>query len=269
LQERIYLCTIEWIIPIGLLTVNIITTMALSSITKKLIMSISGLFLILFLLLHTTINFFAVVDAFKGTWGAPAGEGWYAGGCWFMATPVIDIMVPVLAAGFFVHIIYAFILTIGNYKARGTQRYAIPHQGKAESWASKNMLVLGVIVLGFAAFHMSHFWAEMQYVEWFKGEHVAPESVYALMEITFGKWWMVAIYIVWFAALWFHLTHGFWSALQTIGWSNQIWEKRLECAGKALATLFFVCLTVTAIVAYCVANGIIPGSVLTCCCGGC
>ena len=243
--------------------------MALSSITKKLIMSVSGLFLILFLLLHTTINFFAVVDAFKGTWGAPAGEGWYAGGCWFMATPVIDIMVPVLAAGFFVHIIYAFILTIGNYKARGTQRYAIPHQGKAESWASKNMLVLGVIVLGFAAFHMSHFWAEMQYVEWFKGEHVAPESVYALMELTFGKWWMVAIYIVWFAALWFHLTHGFWSALQTIGWSNQIWEKRLECAVKALATLFFVCLTVTAIVAYCVANGIIPGSVLTCCCGGC
>ena len=243
--------------------------MALSSITKKLIMSISGLFLILFLLLHTTINFFAVVDAFKGTWGAPAGEGWYAGGCWFMATPVIDIMVPVLAAGFFVHIIYAFILTIGNYKARGTQRYAVPHKGKAESWASKNMLVLGVIVLGFAAFHMSHFWAEMQYVEWFKGEHVAPESVYALMEITFGKWWMVAMYIVWFAALWIHLTHGFWSALQTIGWSNQIWEKRLECAGKALATLFFVCLTVTAVVAYCVANGIIPGSVLSCCCGCC
>jgi succinate dehydrogenase / fumarate reductase cytochrome b subunit len=116
---------------------------------------------------------------------------------------------------------------------------------------------------------MSHFWAEMQYVEWFKGDHVAPESVYALMELTFKNWWMVALYIVWFVALWFHLTHGFWSALQTIGWSNQIWEKRLECAGKALATLFFVCLTVTAVVAYCVANGIIPGSVLTCCCGGC
>jgi succinate dehydrogenase / fumarate reductase cytochrome b subunit len=66
---------------------------------------------------------------------------------------------------------------------------------------------------------------------------------------------MVAIYIVWFAALWFHLTHGFWSALQTIGWSNKIWEKRLMCAGKALATLFFVLLTATAIVAHLVANG--------------
>ena len=79
--------------------------MALSSITKKLIMSISGLFLILFMLLHTTINTFAVVDFFKGTWGEAAGEGWYASGCWFMATPVIDIMVPVLALGFFVHIV--------------------------------------------------------------------------------------------------------------------------------------------------------------------
>ena len=211
--------------------------MALSSITKKLIMSISGLFLILFLLLHTTINFFAVIDAFKGTWGAPAGEGWYAGGCWFMATPVIDIMVPILALGFFVHIIYAGILTYGNYKARGPQRYAVAHKGKAESWASKNMLVLGVIVLGFVAFHMSHFWAEMQYVEWFKGEHVAPESVYALMEITFGKLWMVIIYIVWFAALWFHLTHGFWSALHTLGWNNKIWFERWRVIGNIYSTI--------------------------------
>ena len=239
--------------------------MALSSITKKLIMSISGLFLILFLLLHTTINFFAVVDAFKGTWGAPAGEGWYAGGCWFMATPVIDIMVPILALGFFVHIIYAGILTYGNYKARGPQRYAVAHKGKAESWASKNMLVLGVIVLGFVAFHMSHFWAEMQYVEWFKGEHVAPESVYALMEITFGKLWMVIIYIVWFAALWFHLTHGFWSAFQTIGLSNSIWEKRLYCLGKIFVGIIVLGFSIVAVNAFLQANGFIGGA----CCGCC
>ena len=68
---------------------------------------------------------------------------------------------------------------------------------------------------------------------------------------------MVVLYIVWFGALWFHLTHGFWSALQTIGWSNKVWENRLMCAGKALATLFFVLLTVTAVVAHLVANGYI------------
>lgn len=243
--------------------------MALSSITKKLIMSVSGLFLILFMLMHSTINFFAVIDAIKGTWGAPAGEGWYAGGCWFMATPIIDIMVPVLALGFIVHIAYAAILTLGNYKARGTQRYAVAHKGKAESWASKNMFILGAVVLGLIGFHLTHFWAEMQYLEWFKGEHVAPEKCYFLLEQTFSSIWMVVLYIAWFAALWFHLTHGFWSALQTIGWSNRIWEKRLEIAGKALATLFFVMLTVTAVVAYLVANGYIAGSVATCCCGGC
>ena len=235
--------------------------MALSSITKKLIMSVSGLFLIVFLLLHMTINLFSVIDTFKGTYGA--ADGLFQAGCDFMALPIVTIMVPVLAAGFLVHIVYAFILTAGNLRARGgLQRYAGGSKGKAESWASKNMLVLGVIVLGFAVFHMSHFWAEMQYVEWFKGEHVHPESVYALMELTFGKWWMVAIYIVWFAALWFHLTHGFWSAFQSIGWSNKVWQARLECLGKAVATLLVVLLSVTAIVACLVANGVIPGSVL-------
>ena len=234
--------------------------MALSSITKKLIMSISGLFLIVFLLLHMTINFFSVIDTFAGTYGS--ADGLFQAGCDFMALPIITIMVPVLALGFLVHIAYALILSYGNYKARGTERYAVANKTKAESWAAKNMLVLGVIVLGFAVFHMSHFWAEMQYVEWFKGEHVHPESVYALMELTFGKWWMVAIYIVWFAALWFHLTHGFWSAFQSIGWSNNVWQTRLECLGKAVATLLVVLLSVTAVVACLVANGVIPGSVL-------
>lgn len=227
-----------------------------SSIGKKLIMSISGLFLIIFMLLHSTINFFSVIDAFRGTWGAPAGEGWFAGGCWFMATPVIDIMVPILALGFFVHIAYACWLTYGNRKARGPQRYEVSHKGKSESWASKNMFVLGIIVLGFICFHLTHFWAEMQYVEWFKGEHVAPEKAYFLLEKTFGSVWMLIIYIVWFAALWFHLTHGFWSALQTVGWSNTVWQKRLEVIGYALATLFFLMLTTTAIVSFMVANNI-------------
>ena len=230
-----------------------------SSIGKKLIMSISGLFLILFLLLHTTINFFAVIDVMLGTWGAPAGEGWYASGCWFMATPVIDIMVPVLALGFVIHIIYACYLTYGNMKARGGyKRYEVASKAKTESWASKNMLVLGVIVLGVIAFHMSHFWAEMQYVEWFKGEHVAPESVYALMELTFGNWWMVAIYIVWFVALWFHLSHGVWSMFQTAGWANDTWYPRLKCLANIVATIIFLGFAVVVVFFFVKANCWVP-----------
>ena len=235
--------------------------MALSSITKKLIMSISGLFLIMFLLLHMTINLFSVVDTFKGTYGA--AEGLFQAGCDFMALPIVTIMVPVLAAGFLVHIVYAFILTAGNIKARGGyQRYAGGSKGKAESWAAKNMLLLGVIVLGLVAFHLNHFWADMQLKE-FMGEHA--ENPYLLLNETFKNWWMVLIYIVWFVALGFHLTHGFWSAFQTIGMSNQIWEKRLYCIGYVFVAVIVLGFIAVAVNAFAQANCLI--GCCPCCCG--
>ena len=235
--------------------------MALSSIVKKLIMSVSGLFLIVFLLLHMTINLFSVVDTFKGTYGA--AEGLFQAGCDFMALPIVTIMVPVLAAGFIVHIVYAFILTLGNIRARGGyQRYAGGSKGKAESWASKNMLVLGVIVLGLIAFHLNHFWADMQLKE-FQGHHA--ENPYLLLNETFKHGWMVVLYVLWFAALGFHLTHGFWSAFQTIGMSNSIWEKRLDIIGKVFVGIIVLGFSVVAVNAFLHANGLIG----TACCGCC
>ena len=235
--------------------------MALSSITKKLIMSISGLFLIVFLLLHMTINLFSVVDTFKGTYGA--ADGLFQAGCDFMALPIVTIMVPVLAAGFLVHIVYAFILTAGNLRARGgVQRYAGGSTGKAESWAAKNMLLLGVIVLGLVAFHLNHFWADMQLKE-FQGHHA--ENPYLLLNETFKNGWMVVLYVLWFAALGFHLTHGFWSAFQTIGLSNSIWEKRLYCLGKIFVGIIVLGFSVVAVNAFLQANGFIGGA----CCGCC
>ena len=226
--------------------------MALSSITKKLIMSISGLFLIVFLLLHMTINLFSVIDSFAGTYGA--ADGLFQKGCDFMALPIVTIMVPVLAAGFLVHIAYALILSYGNFKARGTERYAVANKTKAESWAAKNMLVLGVVVLGIVAFHLNHFWADMQLAE-FQGHHA--ENPYTLLNATFQNGWMVVIYVIWFAALGFHLQHGFWSAFQSIGMSNKVWEKRLMCIGYVFAAVIVLGFCATAINAFCQAN---------CCC---
>ena len=234
--------------------------MALSSITKKLIMSISGLFLIVFLLLHMTINLFSVIDTFTGSYGA--ADGLFALGCEFMALPIVTIMVPVLAAGFLVHIVYAMILTAGNIQARGGySRYASGSKGKAESWASKNMFVLGIIVLGLLAFHLNHFWAEMQLKE-FMGEHATDP--YLLLNATFENWWMVVLYIVWFGALGFHLTHGFWSAFQTVGWSNQIWEKRLTWIGYFFVAVLVLGFAAVAINAFAQAKGLI--SCCSCCC---
>ena len=224
--------------------------MALSSITKKLIMSISGLFLIVFLLLHMTINFFSVIDTFKGTYGA--ADGLFQAGCDFMALPIITIMVPVLAAGFLVHIVYAFILSWGNYKARGTERYAVANKTKAESWAAKNMLVLGVVVLGVVAFHLNHFWADMQLAE-FQGHHA--ENPYVLLNATFSSWIWVVVYIVWFVALGLHLCHGFWSAFQSIGMSNKVWEKRLTYIGYFVVAIIVLGFCATAINAFIQAQG--------------
>ena len=225
--------------------------MALSSITKKLIMSISGLFLIVFLLLHMTINFFSVIDTLKGTYGS--ADGLFQAGCDFMALPIVTVMVPVLALGFLVHIAYALILSYGNYKARGTERYAVANKTKTGSWAAKNMLVLGVIVLGLVAFHLNHFWAEMQLKE-FMGHHA--ENPYELLNLTFQHGWMVIIYVVWFAALGFHLTHGFWSAFQTIGLSNKIWEKRLIIIGKVFVGIIVLGFSLVAVNAFFQANGL-------------
>ena len=226
--------------------------MALSSITKKLIMSISGLFLIVFLLLHMTINLFSVIDSFAGTYGA--ADGLFQKGCDFMALPIVTIMVPVLAAGFLVHIAYALILSYGNFKARGTERYAVANKTKAESWAAKNMLVLGVVVLGIVAFHLNHFWADMQLAE-FQGHHA--ENPYTLLNATFQNGWMVVIYVIWFAALGLHLQHGFWSAFQSIGMSNKIWEKRLLCIGRVFVGIIVLGFSVVAVNAFLQANGFI------------
>ena len=216
-------------------------------------MSVSGLFLIVFLLLHMTINLFSVIDTVKGTYGA--AEGLFQAGCDFMALPIVTIMVPVLALGFLVHIVYAGILTAGNIQARGgLNRYAGGSKGKAESWASKNMLVLGIVVLGLIAFHLNHFWAEMQLKE-FMGHHA--ENPYLLLNETFKHWWVVVLYIVWFVALGLHLCHGFWSAFQTIGLSNQIWEKRLYTIGYVFVALIVLGFSVVAVNAYLQANGLL------------
>ena len=232
--------------------------MALSSITKKLIMSVSGLFLIVFLLLHMTINLFSVVDTFKGTYGA--AEGLFQAGCDFMALPIVTVMVPVLAFGFVFHILYAFILTAGNIKARGgVKRYEGGSKGKSESWASKNMLILGIVVLGLVAFHLNHFWAEMQLKE-FQGHHA--ENPYLLLNATFQHGWMVVLYVIWFAALGLHLCHGFWSAFQTIGLRNSIWEKRLYFIGKVVVGIIVLGFSAVAVNAFLQANGLL-------CCGCC
>ena len=233
-----------------------------SSIGKKFIQAISGAFLILFLLLHGTINFFSVIDSFTGKYGVvaddealfSAGDGLFKLGCDFMSTPVIDIMVPILALGFVVHIVYGCWLTVQNIRARGgVKRYEVANKAAADSWSAKNMAVLGIVILGLLAFHLTHFWAKMQLPEMF-GIGNFENNPYLLLNLTFGRWWVLAIYLVWFAAIWLHMVHGFWSMFQTVGWNGQTWFKRLKVIGVIVATLIILLFVSTAVNAFIQAN---------------
>ena len=204
-----------------------------STIGRNLIMSVSGLFLVLFLLFHMSMNIAAVfsTEAYNAICGF-LGANWYA-----LAGTLV------LAAGVVVHIVYATILTLHNRSSRGEQRYAVEAKPQGVEWASQNMFVLGLIVVLGLVLHFYNFWYNMQFAE-IIGNHnlgpFAPADGAAYIADLFSSPVYCLIYLVWFAALWFHLTHGFWSAFQTLGWDNQIWLKRLRCISNIVATVIFL-----------------------------
>ena len=165
-------------------------------------------------------------------------------------TPVISIMVPILALGFLIHILYGCWLTIINIKARGGyKRYEVASKAKVDSWSSKNMLVLGLVIIGCICLHLTDFWAHMQLPEMF-GLGVYENNPYLLLSFTFGRWWLLLLYLAWFVVLFLHLTHGFWSMFQTIGWDGKVWFKRLKVIGIIVAAIICLMFAATAINAF-------------------
>lgn len=164
----------------------------------------------------------------------------FQAGCEIMELPIVLLMVPILAAGFIIHILYAFWLSYQNMQARGGVGYASGKKSETTTWASKNMLVLGIIVLSFIGLHLSHFWAKMQGAHLLGGDVVTAEGAYDLVVNQFRNPLTGIIYLIWYWALWFHLVHGFWSALQTIGFSNDKWYLRLKVIGQIFATIIAV-----------------------------
>lgn len=209
-----------------------------SSIGKKVVMSITGLFLILFLTFHMSMNLVAIFSGEAYNMVCEfLGANWYA----LVGTLVI-------AGGAVLHILYAFWLTYINRRARGNDRYKVVDKPKDVEWASQNMLALGIVIaLGLLA-HLYFFWAKMQLNE-ITGifPDVNPHDGYTLIRECFSNPIVTILYIVWFAAIWFHLTHGFWSALHTLGWNNKIWLSRWKCISCIYTTVICLGFAVVAI----------------------
>ena len=208
-----------------------------SSIGRKVVMSVTGIALILFLTFHGCMNVVALFSE----------EGYnmiceFLGANWYAVVATLG-----LAALAVIHIVYAFILTAQNRTARGDNRYEVATQvnaGKVE-WASKNMLVLGIIICMGLLLHLWNFWYNMMFAELIGAmPAISPTDGFGWIKETFSNPVFVVLYIIWLVALWFHLSHGFWSAMQTFGWSGKLWLKRWMCIGNIYVTLLILCFIV-------------------------
>ena len=202
----------------------------LSSITKKLIMAVTGGALVLFLLFHGSMNLVSIISEDGYRWICEfLGANWYA----LVGTMGLAVLVVL-------HLIYAFILSYQNFKARGRQRYAVNERPEGVSWASKNMLAIGAFVLFGLAFHLYDFWAKMQLVELKGGE---PVSGIEQIRFIFSNNYFSIMYLIWFVAIWFHLSHGIASVMQSIGWNNHVWQRRIEFLGSFFAAIIVMMFT--------------------------
>lgn len=225
-----------------------------SSIGKKLIMCLTGLFLCIFLIVH----FLGNLLLFKNDAGQSFND--YA---YFLTNFLpITIISYILYLTIIAHVVWALILTIGNSKARPV-KYARFKGAANSTWSSRNMGILGTVILIFIVSHMQMFWYEymwgntpyVEYIEDFRtgiikinelssindvssvgvnfkergyvkftdnGIGITIEKdLYKIAETAFQQWWIVVFYVIAMAALSFHLVHGFKSAFQTLGWDNK------------------------------------------------
>ena len=193
-----------------------------STIGRKYAMALSAMFLLIFLIMHLSVNFLSVFgpDVFN-----TASE--------FMGyNPLIQfIMQPVLGFAVIFHFVLGFILEIRNRKARGVQ-YAVNNGAANSSWMSRNMLISGLVILAFLVLHMYDFWwheINFKYVE----RNVADNARYwGELHDRFGNIWRVLLYVVAFVLLGLHLAHGFQSSFQSIGARHPKYTPMIKSLGK-------------------------------------
>ena len=202
-----------------------------SSIGRKVIMSVTGIALVLFLTFHMSMN---VVALFSGSAYNLICE--FLGANWYAVVATVG-----LGALTVIHIVYAFILTAQNRRARGAERYAVTDWSPKVEWASRNMLVLGLIIVLGLLLHIFNFWYNMMFAELLHlPTRFSPSDGFAYIQETFSNPMYVVLYVVWLAALWFHLSHGFWSAMQTLGINGKVWFDRWKTIGLVYTTLLML-----------------------------
>jgi len=202
-----------------------------SSIGKKLVMGLTGLFLIVFLIVHVSLNACIFADLFN-----PEDNGqMFNKGAHFMASMVLIRILEIgLMAGILLHIVQGFMLVALNRKSRSIG-YDKP-MTTGSKWYSRSMGLLGTLILLFLVLHFSHFWVPARFTE--AGLDIPVEyngvlmhDMFGLMKTTFSELWVVIVYVLGCISLCWHLMHGFQSAFRTVGVSNNRYLLLLNTIG--------------------------------------
>jgi len=201
-----------------------------TSVARKVAMALSAFFLILFLMIHLAVNFMSVLS--EGTFNMLSH---------FMGTnPLIQFALqPVLLFGVVFHFVMGFVLELQNKRARGNQPYYSYNGAANASWMSRNMIITGVVVLGFLALHLYDFWAPEMVYKYIDFNEPDETRYYGELIEKFHDPIRVGIYVFCFVFLCLHLLHGFQSAFQSMGWKDDKRKKFISCLGKWYS--FLIC----------------------------
>ena len=198
-----------------------------SSLGRKVVMALTGLFIILFLTVHLIGNLQLLKD--------DGGEAFNVYAYFMTHNPLIKTVSYVNYAIFIFHIVWAVVLTIKNKQARGSERYAITNTSTI--WSARNMGILGTVILVFLVIHMRQFWGEMHFGSVPMKTYGAQEvkDLYTICADAFNNVWYVGLYCISMIAIAFHLWHGFASAFQTLGVNHSKYNPLINFVGKAFS----------------------------------
>ena len=201
-----------------------------SSIGKKFLMGLTGLFLISFLIVHVTIN----------------GMIWFNDGgvtfnkwAHFMGTNLIIRTMEIgLFIGFIIHIVDGLALYVQNRNSRPV-KYAYNNPSANSSWYSRSMAILGTLILFYLVIHLGHFWVKTRFkgIEQSGLDSAGQENLYAVMTQVFQSPVVVIIYVVGCFSLFWHLLHGFKSAFQTLGLNHLKYNEAIAVTGIAFSII--------------------------------
>jgi succinate dehydrogenase / fumarate reductase cytochrome b subunit len=201
-----------------------------SSIGKKITMALTGLFLVVFLVVHCYVNANVLFTN---------GEENFNRAAHFMSTNIlVRIMEIGLFAGFILHIVQGYLLEGGN-RAKRSSKYSVTAGNKTSTWYSRSMAILGTLILLFLIIHLAHFWVPSRFTGLQEVEYdgVKYHNLYAKMQAVFSNGWVVLIYVLGCFSLAWHLLHGVQSAFHTMGWNHRRYTPVIRNLGIGFSVL--------------------------------